>query len=197
MAESKDAINERLPTLYGLITRYERNTVVEFSEGRQEKLVYFKDANAEEFQKHQSILTSATKHNPFWLLSDLVKTDLKDCQAFLEVIETIDLINHKKLETDAQIREYEEEIEELTLGRSTVSSMTTRKSKEEVRKITEDKKKDTIAKKHLYMALGDMVQVLVGYLEIDNFKVRLPTLRNSKSATTRASSRRFPARRPT
>jgi sortase (surface protein transpeptidase) len=49
--------------------------------------------------------------------------------------------------------------------------MTTRKSKEEVKKITEDKKKETISKKHLYMALGDMVQVLIGYLEIDNFKV--------------------------
>jgi phage gp36-like protein len=58
------------------------------------------------------------------------------------------------------------------LGRSTVKSMTTRKSKEEVKKITEDKKKETISKKHLYMALGDMVQVLIGYLEIDNFKVK-------------------------
>jgi hypothetical protein len=52
MAESKDQLNERLPSLFTLINRYEKNTILEFSEGQQDKLVYFRESN-EELRKHQ------------------------------------------------------------------------------------------------------------------------------------------------
>jgi hypothetical protein len=59
----------------------------------------------------------------------------------------------------------------LALGKSTVSSITTRKSKEEVKHIVEEKNKKCIVEKHNYIALVDTVSVLIPYVEIDNYKV--------------------------
>ena len=59
----------------------------------------------------------------------------------------------------------------MALGNSTLSSMTTRKSKEEVKKTLEEKNKKSIEEKHQYVELGDMVIALLAYMEIDNYKV--------------------------
>lgn len=60
----------------------------------------------------------------------------------------------------------------MAMGKSTVSSMTTRKSKEEVKRIIEDKNKKCIMEKHNFITLTDMVSVLISYIEIDNYKVQ-------------------------
>lgn len=170
MAESKDHLNEKLPGLYTLLSRYEKNTIAEFADGRQDKLVYLRETN-EALRGHQELLNSAVRNNPFWLLSDLIKLEQKDCHAFLETMDAIDQINHKRLDCEQQIRAYELEIDELAMGKSTVSSMTTRKSKEEVKHLIEEKNKKCIHEKHNYIALAEMVAVLISYIEIDNYKV--------------------------
>jgi hypothetical protein len=49
--------------------------------------------------------------------------------------------------------------------------MTTRKSKDEVKKGLEDKNKKLIEEKHHLMELSDMITAIISYNEIDNYKV--------------------------
>lgn len=98
---------------------------------------------------------------------------MKDCQSFLEMIDKIDQLSQKRMDCETLIRDYEVEIDELAMGKSTVSSMTTRKSKEEVKRIIEDKKSKCIVEKHNYMMLTDMVTILIAYLEVDTYRVLL------------------------
>ncbi len=44
-------------------------------------------------------------------MSDLIKLEMKDCQAFLEAMDTIDLLGQRRVECDQQIRSYEQEID--------------------------------------------------------------------------------------
>lgn len=81
----------------------------------------------------------------------MIKIEQKDCVSFIETIELIDRYNEKRLTCESDIRSLEKEIEELALGNSTLSSMTTRKSKEEVKKGLEEKNKKTIEEKHHLM----------------------------------------------
>ncbi len=44
-------------------------------------------------------------------MSDLIKLQMKDCETFLEAMNTIDLLGRRRVECDQQIRRYEQEID--------------------------------------------------------------------------------------
>jgi hypothetical protein len=57
--------------------------------------VYFREDNVG-FKQHQEMIASVTKSNPFWLFSDMVKLEQKDCQALLESIDYIDILAQRR-----------------------------------------------------------------------------------------------------
>lgn len=71
--------------------------------------------------------------NPFYELYSFLSCEARDSQAFLEVIIASELFSLKKDELEVEIKQLQKQVEEIALGHKTLKTVTTRKSKEEVK----------------------------------------------------------------
>jgi hypothetical protein len=86
-------------------------------------------------------LQELTKHNPFLKLHSFLSNEVRDAEAFLEVIIASELFVLRKEDLDREIKELQGEIESIMLGHKSLKTMASRRPKEEVQGELEQRQK--------------------------------------------------------
>lgn len=108
--------------------------------------------------------------NEFESLSEMIKVETKEIQAFIEAINMRDMYENLKNKASQRQKDLQIELQKVMAGKTTIKSLFTGKTKEE-QIATLQQQIDSANKDIENLSLiCDIVTVILGYIEIDRFK---------------------------
>lgn len=149
------------------LPNFEENCLDENIDKNSQKTIFLKDNLQEKiycFQKE-------VQENPYSNFITLLSREIREIKAFLETYKAKSFYeNHKKKIQDKQ-KEYKIEMQEALMGKTTFKSIFSRKTKAEFLLNLEQILSEINVELSGVSFICDIIIVLLGYIEIDRFKV--------------------------
>lgn len=149
------------------LPNFEENCIDENLDKNSQKAIFLKDSLQEKiffFQKE-------IQENPYSNFITILSKEIREIKAFLETYKAKSFYEgHKKKIQDKQ-KEYKIEMQEALMGKTTIKSIFSRKTKAEFLLNLEQILSEINVELSGVSFICDIIIVLLGYIEIDRFKV--------------------------
>jgi hypothetical protein len=175
MAESRGKFNNLGAILFATaLPTYERTCIKELIEGSASKLLYEQERNPA--KAHGDLAVAALKHNPYWLIYDIMKLEERDGEAMIAAIKDKDLLEERAKQIEFKIRENETEIHSVATGGKTLKSMITKGSKEDYKTKLQTENQALTHERENVGVLIDIISALLAHITIDQYTVSKKSL---------------------
>lgn len=153
---------------------YEENCLDENIEKNDKKSVFLKDS----LQEKLDFFKNNNNGNPYKPFIVLLTQEIREIKAFLEIYNAKTYYEGYKNKIQNKQKDHKSEIQEALMGKTTLKSLFSRKSKSEYLLNLEQALSEINVEAAGVCFVCDIIIVLLGYIEIDRFKVPLNSYDN-------------------
>ncbi|EGR33888.1 PX domain protein, partial [Ichthyophthirius multifiliis] len=144
-----------------ILPEYEMQSILEYAQKNENYLIF---NNNQILSNNLIEIQDQSKQNEFEIITDMIRMELKEVEAFLEILQQKEDLEEKKNKSQIKVKSEQAEQSKLQAGKTTFKSLFSTGSKEDKVQKLEKSIEETQHELDNYSLLVDLVTIIIGYI---------------------------------